>query len=461
MNIRRAALAAWLALLATALSPMAPAEPLRVGSKRFTESYILGEILSRVARRDGITVEHRPGLGNTAILVAALSSGEIDAYPEYTGTIAREILKVREPLDLEAINRRLAPRGLAASIPFGFSNGYALGMLEETAAAKRIARISDLAAHPGIGLGLSHEFLGREDGWPGLRAAYGLPQRDPRGLDHGLAYEALAAGQVEAIDVYTTDAKIARHRMRILADDRGFFPRYDAVVLHRIDGPLRHPRAFAAWARLAGRIDEAAMIRMNARAELDRVDFAGVAREFVEGGNAGRSRGLLAAVFAPDFARLFQAVRIAINHELSGLERALPALRDHLAPGGVLAVIAYHSGYGHTRKVAEAVQAGAALVPGARAALLEVNQIDDAGWNLLAAADAGVFGAPTYMGGASAPFKVFADASAKAWFSQLWKMGSLMRPSRQRAITDTSPARTMPMAWPALSARAMRVRAWP
>ena len=84
-------------------------------------------------------------------------------------------------------------------------------------------------------------------------------------------------------------------------------------------------------------------------------------------------------------------------------------------------VIAYHSGYGHTRKVAEAVQAGAALVPGARAALLEVNQIDDAGWNLLAAADAVVFGAPTYMGGASAPFKVFADASAKAWFSQLWK----------------------------------------
>jgi len=129
MNIRRAALAAWLALLATALSPMAPAEPLRVGSKRFTESYILGEILSRVARRDGIAVEHRPGLGNTAILVAALSSGEIDAYPEYTGTIAREILKVREPLDLEAINRRLAPRGLAASIPFGFSNGYALGLL--------------------------------------------------------------------------------------------------------------------------------------------------------------------------------------------------------------------------------------------------------------------------------------------------------------------------------------------
>ena len=304
MNIRRAALAAWLALLATALSPMAPAEPLRVGSKRFTESYILGEILSRVARRDGIAVEHRPGLGNTAILVAALSSGEIDAYPEYTGTIAREILKVREPLDLEAINRRLAPLGLAASIPFGFSNGYALGMLEETAAARRIARISDLAEHPGIGLGLSHEFLGREDGWPGLRAAYGLPQRDPRGLDHGLAYEALAAGQVEAIDVYTTDAKIARHRMRILADDRGFFPRYDAVVLHRIDGPLRHPEAFAAWARLAGRIDEAAMIRMNARAELDRVDFAGVAREFVEGGNAGRSRGLLEAVFAPDFARL-------------------------------------------------------------------------------------------------------------------------------------------------------------
>ncbi|MGD9954120.1 MAG: glycine betaine ABC transporter substrate-binding protein, partial [Burkholderiales bacterium] len=113
-----------------AFAPGAGAETLRVGSKRFTESYILGEILAQSARRTGAPAEHRPGMGNTAILLEALKRGEIDAYPEYTGTIAREILKAPEPLDLAAVNRRLAPLGLAASLPFGFSNGYALGMTE-------------------------------------------------------------------------------------------------------------------------------------------------------------------------------------------------------------------------------------------------------------------------------------------------------------------------------------------
>ena len=291
-------------VLAAAPGHASETQPLRVGSKRFTESYLLGEVLAQAARGAGAAAEHRPGMGNTAILYEALRRGDIDAYPEYTGTIAREILKETATLDLEAINRRLAPLGLAASVPFGFSNGYAIGMLEEAAAAKRISRLSDLAAHPGIVLGLSHEFLGREDGWPGLRASYGLPQRDPRGLDHGLAYEALAAGQVGAIDVYTTDAKIARQRMTILADDRAFFPRYDAVVLHRIDAPSRHREAFAAWAALEGGIDEATMIGLNARAELDRIEFAAVAREFVEGRRAAGSRSLAQAVFGPDFARL-------------------------------------------------------------------------------------------------------------------------------------------------------------
>lgn len=291
-------------LLALAAPPAGGAEALRVGSKRFTESYVLAEILAQSAARAGSRAEHRPGLGNTAIVFAALARGDIDAYPEYTGTIAREILKESAPLELAAINRRLAPLGLAASAPLGFSNGYALGMREADAARLGIARVSDLARHPDLRLGLSHEFLRREDGWPGLESAYALPQASPRGLDHGLAYEALAAGEVDAIDLYTTDAKIARHAIRVLADDRAFFPRYDAVVLHRLDLPARHPGAFAAWKALEGRIDERAMTALNARAELDRVPFEAVAREYLEGRAGGASRGLWAAVFAPDFARL-------------------------------------------------------------------------------------------------------------------------------------------------------------
>ncbi len=292
------------AILATAFTAVVGAESLRVGSKRFTESYVLGEILTQSARRTGESAEHRPGLGNTAIVFEALRSGAIDAYPEYTGTIAKVILKAEDARDLEAINRRLAPMGLAASVPFGFSNGYALGMLEARAKALGIETLSDLARHPQIALGLSHEFLRREDGWPGLRVAYGLKHQDPRGLDHGVAYEALAAGQVEVIDLYTTDAKISRLGIKVLADDRRFFPRYDAVVLHRADVPSRHPRAFAAWAGLQGKIDEVAMIRLNGRAELDRVDFAAVAGEFLGAAPAAASRSLASAVFAPDFARL-------------------------------------------------------------------------------------------------------------------------------------------------------------
>ncbi len=265
------------------------AATLTVGSKRFTESYILGEVLARLAGG-----EHRPGMGNTAILYEALRSGAVDVYPEYTGTIAREILKVEQSLELAELNRRLRPLGLAASHPLGFDNRYALGT--------RLAMqsISELAKRPELRIGLSHEFLGRRDGWPGLRDAYGLPQR-PRALDHGLAYEALAAGELDVIDVYSTDAKIERYRIRVLEDDRGFFPSYEAVLLHRIEAPARFPAAFQAFAKL--KIDNATMVRLNARAELDGVPFAQVAGEFL--GETAKSRGTLwSTIFAADLGRL-------------------------------------------------------------------------------------------------------------------------------------------------------------
>jgi osmoprotectant transport system permease protein len=279
-------------------------DPIRIGSKRFTESYILGEILVQSARAAGAEALHRPGMGNTAILAQALENGAIDAYPEYTGTIAREILKSDQDLPLAALNERLRPLGLAASVPFGFSNSYAIGLRRAFAEERGIRRISDLVRHPQLRLGLSHEFLGRRDGWPGLKFAYGLPQQTPRGLDHGLAYEALAAGEVDAIDLYSTDAKIERYGIVVLEDDRRYFPRYDAVLLHRIEAPARFPRAWAAIAKLAGRIDAPTMIRLNARAEIDKLDFASVATEFLGGKGKGRARNLWEAVFAPDFARL-------------------------------------------------------------------------------------------------------------------------------------------------------------
>ena len=293
----------WAALLLLAAAT-AQAEPLVVGSKRFTESYILGELIVQTARAAGAEVEFRPGMGGTAILYEALRTGAIDLYPEYTGTIAREILQGEARASLESLNARLAPLGLAASAPLGFNNTYAIGVRREVAEKRGLRRISDLAGQRQLRLGFGHEFLGRRDGWPGLAAAYGLAQH-PRGLDHGLAYEALAAGKVDVIDLYSTDAKIARYDIAVLDDDRGFFPAYDAVLLHRADVPQRFPRAWHALAALEGSIDAERMRRMNAAAELEGRSFAEAAR-LHRGAAPGSApaRGFLDVLLGPDLWRL-------------------------------------------------------------------------------------------------------------------------------------------------------------
>ena len=258
----------WLLLAALACASVALAEaPIKVGSKRFTESYILGEILARAS--GGI---HRPGLGNTGIVVSALKAGAIDVYAEYTGTIAAEVVRQPGRTGLQELNAALAPLGLAAGVPLGFNDTYALAMREDRAASLGVRTVSDLARHPEAKLGLSQEFIGRADGWAGLKNAYRLPHT-PLGLDHGLAYEAIAAGRMDVMDVYSTDAKIARYKLRVLDDDRGFFPRYDAVLLYRSDLPVRAPEQFKALQGLQGRIDERQMIRMNAAAELEGQTF--------------------------------------------------------------------------------------------------------------------------------------------------------------------------------------------
>jgi osmoprotectant transport system permease protein len=293
----------WLAAVALCIGVAAQAETLRVGSKRFTESYILGEVLVQAA---GSGAVHRPGLGNTGIVFAALKAGSIDVYPEYTGTIAKEILKLDGDPPIEQLNRALEPHRLGVGVPLGFNNGYALAMREERAQKLEIRTISDLLRHPELKLGLSQEFIGRADGWPGLKAAYRLPFATPSGLDHGLAYEALAAGKIDAMDIYTTDAKIERYGLRVLQDDRKYFPRYDAVLLYRLDVPQRFPNEFQLLKKLEGRIDEKKMIRMNAAAELEGRTFAEAAAllDRDAGVQEAKQRKFLDTLFGPDFWRL-------------------------------------------------------------------------------------------------------------------------------------------------------------
>jgi len=302
--------AAALAAAAAFLAGPAAAETVVVGSKRFTESYILGEILRATAARTGAKAEYKAGLGNTGIVFAALKSGAIDVYPEYTGTIAREILNLDGNPPLTDLDRRLAPMGFGAGVPLGFNNTYALAMRDEQAAKLGIRTLSDLARHSGLKLGLSQEFIGRADGWPGLKRAYGLPYATPSGLDHGLAYEAIAAGRIDVMDIYSTDAKIERYALRVLADDRGYFPKYDAVLLYRRDLPQRSPHAWQALAALEGKIDERRMIRLNAAAELEGRTFQQAAASFFDAGAgtgpgaALQKRGYLATLLGPDLAQL-------------------------------------------------------------------------------------------------------------------------------------------------------------
>ncbi len=293
---RRAALAgAALALLLAQCFTIAVAQDERppqvtIGSKNFTESVVLGEIAQALARDADVQaeVEHRRQLGGTRILWRALIEGEIDAYPGYTGTLKQELLQMPDA-DPAQLRAALARRGLAMTAPLGFNNTYALGMRSAQARELDIETISDLRAHPRLEFGFGNEFMQRADGWPGLRRAYRLPQR-PTGLDHDLAYRGLASGAIDVTDLYSTDAEIPYYGLAVLRDDLGYFPQYEAVYLYRADLAQRAPDWLAALHDLAGRIDGAAMQRLNARVKIDgdaeatvAADWLGIAAPDVRG----------------------------------------------------------------------------------------------------------------------------------------------------------------------------------
>lgn len=235
-----------------------------LGSKKFTESYVLSEIARRSLEDAGFRVEHREGMGGTIVLWEALKQGSIAAYPEYTGTIQQEILKRPMAASVETMRQPLAQYGVGVTEELGFNNTYALVMTRARANQLGIQKISDLSKHPDLKLGLTHEFLGRHDGWEPLAKRYGLNMPNVRGIDHTLGYVALLNGEIDVKDAYTTDAKIGEDDLVVLTDNLKFFPQYRAVFLYRLNMP---PGAIQALRRLEGTLDEAKMIRLNEIAE--------------------------------------------------------------------------------------------------------------------------------------------------------------------------------------------------
>ena len=311
-------------VLVLLVANLASADPIIIGSKKFTESYVLGEIAKRTLNDAGISAEHRQGMGGTIILWQALRGGQIGAYPEYTGTIVEEILKDRQLTSREQLRDALAKFGVSMSEPLGFNNTYALVMRRDRADKLGLRAISDLRAHPELKIGLTHEFLDRQDGWPPLAARYQLNPRSMIGIDHALGYAALKSGEIDVKDAYSTDAKIAEYDLLTLEDNLQFFPRYDAVFLYRLSLPRS---TIDTLRRLEGTIDESKMIRLNAEAERTK-DYARAASLYFNVGAAlaPRSSGHLGpSHIGESFAH--KLARWTVRHlQLAGLSLLLSVI---------------------------------------------------------------------------------------------------------------------------------------
>jgi osmoprotectant transport system permease protein len=251
---------------------------LRVGAKHFNEGYILGEMVALMLEDGGFTVERRFNLGGTAVSFEALKGGAIDVYPEYTGTLSAEILSAPELKSIRAIDSVLQQRlGLRISDSYGFNNTYALLMRPQQADSLGVRDIDDLQKHGSMQIGLSYEFLERRDGWGPLASAYGLPQQ-PVGLEHGLAYQALREGRIDVTDAYSTDGEIGRYELRLLTDNKHFFPTYEAVSFYRAGLPVK---AQEQLKKLTGKITAAEMQALNAQALFEEKPFRTIAYDFL------------------------------------------------------------------------------------------------------------------------------------------------------------------------------------
>ncbi len=254
----------------------------RIGSKASIENIVLGEILAHLAREGGTPAEHNSSLGGTQIVYQALLKGDIDIYPEYTGTLIAEVLQSEKIRSEDELQAALARHELAISRPLGFNNTYALGLREERAAELKIEKVSDLARaeHGELKLAFSDEFIRRGDGWPGLANAYKLSHR-PKTMDHNLAYRGIVSKQIDVTDLYSTDAEVKYYKLRVLEDDRGYFPEYNCVLLYRRDLTTRAPQVLQSLLRLEGQIDNATMSEINAQVKIDQMPETKAAAEFL------------------------------------------------------------------------------------------------------------------------------------------------------------------------------------
>ncbi len=304
--------------------------PIIIGSKNFTESYLLAEMMAQLLETRGVPVQRQFGFGGTKVSFEALVNGEIDAYPEYSGTIAQVILDGDSDMSTADIRAGLETMGLEILAPLGFNNTYAVAVAADVAEARQLEKISDLSLHPDLRGGFSHEFRNRQDGWPGLVESYGL-NLNTSGIEHGLAYQAIAERKIDVTDAYSTDGELTRYNLVLLDDNKNYFPSYLAVPLVRRQLDLS---AKIILNSMAGRLTDARMRELNAAVVIDKLPIAAVAARFLQ------SEGLSDKRSSTDDGMWTQLRRNTLRH----LQLTIIALVMACLAGTGLSLAVYRSG---------------------------------------------------------------------------------------------------------------------
>ena len=262
----------------------------RIGTKNFTEQLILGEILAQlIEAKTTLAVERRFNLGGTMICHGALVNGEIDLYPEYTGTGLTAILKHHSISDQEEVFGIVKQDyrehfGVQWLKPFGFNNTYAITVRKSEVSRFGWVRISDLEnAAPRLRAGFTAEFAERPDGYPGLRKAYGFGFGQVRDLDPALMYTAISKREVDVICAFATDGRIAFYNLKPLKDDLNFFPPYHAAPVIREETLRAYPELKNVLSLLEGLLDNETMMDLNFKVDAKKRRVAEVAKEFLIG----------------------------------------------------------------------------------------------------------------------------------------------------------------------------------
>lgn len=324
-----------------------------VASKPFAESYLLAEMFAQLLERSGREVQRRPGLGATEVAFAAIRSGAVDLYPEYVGTGLLAILRDTVTSEMRAdprvafghVARRMEERfGVRWLPPLGFQNGYAVAVRRATADSLKLLTMSDVGRSAGtLRAGFTADFIGRPDGWPGVRVAYDWRLALVRPLAPAIKYQALRSSAVDIVDGYATDAQLDDPALVVLPDDRRFFPPYEAAAIVSASLWARDPGALAVLGALSGRLTEAQVRRWNRAIEIERRPVADVAAEALSelglgavGAGVSATPGVSASTgpLAYAWSRRLETVRLTLEHLRLVVVAMIAALLLAL-PGGI------------------------------------------------------------------------------------------------------------------------------